>query len=139
MKALTKNLMYFSIFFFFGLIVFRFAMSHFAENSYLSLIWITAAIFFFYNFFIGWHFGKRDYESFPLYDVGFRFHFVTYLLFHSVSISWFWLGFNSQFEKIGVVYNTAFIWGFFLLMHFVFYLYAQKQSIKGINKEDIFE
>jgi hypothetical protein len=139
MKALTRNLMYFAVLFFIGAIVFRYSLSESIENRTYNLIWIIAVIYFFFNFFIGWIFGKRDYETLPLYDIGFRFHFATYLLFNSVSVLWFYLEFHSQFEQIEVVYTIAITWGIFLLMHFVFYLYAQRQTFKGINKKDIFE
>ena len=139
MKALTKNLMYFAVLFFMGAIVFRYSLSDFIENRLLNLIWIIAIIYFFFNFFIGWFFGKKDYESIPLNDIGFRFHFVTYFLFNMVSVLWFLFGFNSHFENIRIVYITALFWGIGLLIHFIFYLIERKNSINGLNKEEIFE
>jgi hypothetical protein len=139
MKVLTKNLMYFAIFFFIGAIVFRYSLSQFLENQSINMVWIIAIIYFFFNFFIGFYFGKRDYKSLPLYDIGFRFHLVTYLLYNIVSVSWFLLGFNSHFEKIRVVYVIAFIWGIGLLIHLIFYLFVRKNSINGLNKREIFE
>lgn len=139
MKAITKNLMYFAVLFFIMAIIFRYSLSDFIENRSFNLIWIIAVIYFFLNFFIGWFFGKRDYESIPLNDIGFRFHFVTYLLFNLVSVLWFSFGFNSQYESIRVVYNTALFWGIGLLIHFIFYLLERKNSINGLNKEEIFE
>lgn len=139
MKALTKNLMNFGIFFFIGAIVFRYSLSHFLDSHSYGLVWITAVIYFFFNFIIGWFFGKRDYESLPLYDIGFRFHFVTYLLFNVVSLAWFSLGFHSHFENIRIVYLTALFWGIGLLIHFILYLIARKNSINGLNREEIFE
>lgn len=139
MKALTKNLMYFAFFFFIGAIVFRYGLSEFLEDRSFQLVWAIAVIYFFYNFFIGWFFGKRDYETIPLNDIGFRFHFVTYFLFISVSFLWFSFGLHSQYESINHVYNTALFWGIGVLVHFIFYLIARKNSINGLNKEDIFE
>lgn len=139
MKSLTKNLIYFAILFLFGTIIFRFGLSSFLEDRAYTLVWVVAAIYFIYNFIIGWIFGKRDYESLPLFDVGFRFHLVSYVLFNGISLAWFLLELHAQTEKIGAVYITAIIWGFFLGLHFVFYLYAQKQAIKGINKDEIFD
>lgn len=139
MKALTKNLMYFATLFLLGAVIFRFSLSFFLESRSYTLVWLISAIYFIYNFMIGWIFGKRDYESLPLFDVGFRFHLVSYVLFNGISLAWFQLEFNSQSETTAAVYTTALIWGFFLLVHFIFYLYAQKQSIKGINKEEIFD
>ncbi len=103
------------------------------------MVWVIAAIYFVFNFLTGFILGKRDYESLPLYDVGFRFHFATFLIFNVVSLSWFYLGLNAHVEKIELVYITAIIWSVFLAMHFFFYLYARKHSISGIRKEDIFD
>lgn len=139
MKVLSKNLKYFAIFFFIGAIVFRYSLSHFLENHSYNLIWIIAVIYFFFNFIIGWFFGKRDYESLPLYDIGFRFHFVTYLLFNIVSAAWFLFDFHSHSENIRIVYFIALFWGIGLLIHFIFYLIVRKNSLNGLNKEEIFE
>lgn len=139
MKTLTKNLLYFAFLFFIGAIVFRYSLSHFLENHSYNLVWIIAVFYFFFNFMIGWFFGKRDYESLPLFDLGFRFHFVTYLIFNIVSILWFSFGFHSQFENIRIVYIIAFFWGLGLFVHLIFYLIARKNSLNGLNKEEIFE
>lgn len=139
MKTITKNLIYFAIFFFIGAIVFRYCLSVNLETRSFSLVWVIAVGYFSFNFLIGWFFGKRDYESLPLYDVGFRFHFVTYLLFNIVAVLWFSLGFHSQLESIRIVYIIAIFWGIGLLIHFIFYLIARKKTIKGLNKAEIFE
>ena len=139
MKALTKNLLYFMFFFTIGAIVFRYGLSSFLENRTYSLVWIIAVIYFFFNFFIGWYFGKRDYETLPLYDIGFRFHFATYLLFNTVSVLWFLFDFHSHFESIRVVYVTALFWGIFIIAHFVIYLINRRNAILGIEKSEIFE
>lgn len=131
--------MYFMVFFSIGAIVFRSSLSYFLENRTYSLVWIIAIIYFFFNAFLGWFFGKRDYETLPLYDIGFRFHFATYLLFNTVSILWFLFGFNSHFESVKVVYLTAIIWGFFIIVHFVFFLITRRNAVLGIEKSEIFE
>lgn len=131
--------MYFAIFFTLGAVVFRYSLSHLIENRLFNLIWIIAVTYFFFNFFIGWFFGKRDHESIPLNDIGFRFHFMTYFLFNVVTVLWFLFGFNSHSESIRIVYITALFWGIGLLIHFIFYLIERKNSINGLNKDDIFE
>lgn len=139
MKFVTKNLIYYAVLFLIGATVFRYSLSYFLGNHAYNLVWMTAIIYFFSNFIVGWFFGKRDYESLPLYDIGFRFHFVTYLLFNSVSIAWFLFGFQSQYESIRPVYLTALFWGIGLLIHFILYLFVRKNAINGLNKEEIFE
>lgn len=139
MKSLTKNLIFFAALFLFGAIFFRLGLSHFLENRNYSIVWLIAIFYFIYNFVMGWLFGKRDHESLPLFDIGFRFHFVSYLLFNMVSLLWFLLELNSQYENIGVVCTTAIVWGFFVGGHYILYLIAQKHAINGINKEEIFD
>lgn len=139
MKLLTKNLTYFALFFVIGTLIFRYSLSFFLEDRAFTLVWISAAIYFIYNFIIGWIFGKRDYVLLPLFDIGFRFHLVSYVFFNGISLAWFLLKLNAPIEKIEAVYITASIWGIFLAFHFVFYLYAKRQAIKGINKDEIFD
>jgi hypothetical protein len=139
MKTLTKNLVYYAIAFTIGTIAFRFGLSHLLEKNSYSFVIIIAVIYFIYNFTIGWFFGKRDYEILPLYDIGLRFHLVTYLLFTIVSFSWFLLDFNAHNEKINSVYITILIWSFTLLVHLVLYLIVRKNAIGGLDKEEIFE
>ncbi len=139
MKLVTKNLMFFAFFFFIGAVVFRYGLSYFLENLRYNQVWIITVLYFVFNFAIGWFFGKRDRELLPLYDIGFRFHFVTYLIFNSVSLFWFLCGFHSQSENIRAIFTMIIFWGIGLLIHYIFYLLARKKTINGINKEEIFE
>lgn len=139
MKIFTKNLIFFSIAFMAGAVVFRHGLSYAIGNRLHGLLWAIAGAYFLYNLLTGWFFGKRDYESLPLFDLGFRFHFAAYLIFNLVSWGWFKFGLESQFEHIGIVYTTALFWGIGLVIHFIFFLVLRKESIKGIHKEDIFE
>jgi hypothetical protein len=61
------------------------------------------------------------------------------LIFNAVSLLWFVIGFHSHVESIRTIYLTALFWGIGLLIHFIFYLIAQKNSINGLSREDIFE
>ncbi len=139
MKAITKNLVYFALIFLVGAVIFRYVLSMFLENQRFNIIWIIAVVYFLYNFAAGWHYGKRDHDHLPLYDIGFRFHLATYVIFNLVAISWFFMGFNSKYESVGSVYLTAVFWGLGLILHFIIYLYTRKYSISGINRDEIFE
>ncbi len=108
-------------------------------KPFIFLPWIFGLGYFFFNFFIAWIFGKKDYEYLPLNDIGFRFHIITYFLFNIVSILWFLFGFHSKYESLKNVYYIALFWGVGLLIHFKFYLVEKNNSIKGLRKEDIFE
>lgn len=139
MKTITSNLLKFAIFFAIGSILFHVGLSWSITNHAVSGMWIFAIAYFIFNFSIGWFFGKRDYESFPLNDVGFRFHLVTYIVFNIIGELWFFVGLQSQVEDVKYAHQLAIVWGIVLLLHFIFYLNNRKNTIKGLNKSDIFE
>jgi hypothetical protein len=139
MKSITSNLIKFAILFALGSILFRFGLTWAITNHVVFGLWVFAVVYFLFNFSIGWFFGKKDYETFPLNDVGFRFHFVTYMVFNVIWEVWFFLGLQSPVEKVKIAHQIALFWGILLLLHFVFYLFARKNTIKGLNKSEIFE
>lgn len=139
MKFITKNLLLFTAFFLFGTIAFRYSLSYSLSEGFYNAVWAAAVVYFFFNFAIGWIFGKRDHEYLPLYDVGFRFHFAAYLVFMAVSLLWFYFDFNSVHENIRTLYFLAIFWGIGLLINFILYRLAARRSIKGLNKNEIFE
>jgi hypothetical protein len=139
MKFLTKNLLRFALVFLAGAILFRYSLSYFLENHWYDRLWIISFVYFFFNLAIGWYFGRKDREWLPIFDIGFRFHFVTYLIFNAVCILWFRFGLQTSQETIGVYYYMAMYWGLGLAAHFLFYLNARRHSIKGISKSNLFE
>ncbi len=139
MKLITSNLLKFALFFALGSILFRYGLSWSIANHATFEMWIFAILYFFFNAGIGWFFGKKDYESFPLNDIGFRFHLVTYMVFNIIWELWFLLGLQSQVENIKIAHQIAFFWGICVLLHFIFYLFNRKNTIKGIDKSEIFE
>ena len=52
---------------------------------------------------------------------------------------WFLFGLQSRVENIKITHQIAFFWGIFLLFHFIIYLFNHKNTIKGIDKSEIFE
>lgn len=139
MKSVTSNLLKFAIIFALGSILFRFGLSWAITNHKVFEIWIFASLYFILNFSIGWFFGKKYYESFPLYDIGFRFHLATYVIFNIIAELWFLFGLQSRFENVKIVHQIAIFWGIFLLLHFIIYLFPGKNAIKGLDKSEIFE
>lgn len=139
MKMITKNLLLFSFFMGLGAVIFRYLMSAFLSESAFESVWVLAAVYFFYNFLIGWYYGKKDYESLPLYDVGFRFHTATFFIFNFVSFLWFFSGAHSVNESVDQLYYMALFWGIGLAVHFILYMLARKKTIKGLNKEELFD
>ena len=139
MKTITPFLLKFALTALILTIIFRYFLSYGIENKSSIIITFSAIIYGVSMFISGWIFGKKDGEYLPIYDVGFRFHLTTYLIHNIISELWFIFGFNSHYEKIGTIHSTAIIWGIFLIIHFIFFLWARKNSINNLNKEDLFE
>lgn len=139
MKTITPFLLKFALTALILTIIFRYFLSYGIENKSSIIITFSAIIYGVSMFISGWIFGKKDGEYLPIFDVGFRFHLTTYLIHNIISELWFIFGFNSHYEKIGTIHSTAIIWGIFLIIHFIFFLWARKNSINNLNKEDLFE
>jgi hypothetical protein len=120
-------------------IAFRYALSSQLEASQFTLVWVLAAAYAILIYAVAWIFGKKDYESLPLYDVGFRFHLTTYVLCNLIAEIWFYFGLQSKHENIRIIHITAIAWGVGLLIHFLIFLFTRKDAIKGIEKSEIFE
>jgi hypothetical protein len=120
-------------------IVFRFGLSRLLDMQYFTLVWVVASVYAIAAFLTGWYFGRKDHESLPIYDIGFRFHLTTYIICNVYGEVWYLLGFQSRYEDILVVHLTALYWGVFLLLHFIVFIATRKNAIKGISKTEIFE
>lgn len=139
MKTITSPLLRFALTATLLTIVFRYFLSYGIENQSGIIITISAITYGLFMFVSGWYFGRKDVEYLPIYDVGFRFHLTTYLIHNGISLLWIGLGFGSKYENLNLSIMVAIYWGIFLLIHFVFFLWARKNSINNLDKEDIFE
>lgn len=139
MKTITPYLLRFAFVAIILTIIFRYFLSYGIENQSTIIIILSGMIYGISMFISGWIIGKKDGEYLPIFDVGFRFHFTTFLVFSVVSELWFILGFNSRYEKIETVHITILIWSILLLIHFIAYLWARKNSINNLDKNDLFE
>jgi hypothetical protein len=136
---ITKNLVYFALSALVSGIFFRIGLSYSIENKLFVLIFVVAILYSVAMFAAGWIFGKRDHIQLPIYDIGFRFHLTTYLIFFLIGYAWFLSGCNSSYENILFIHWTVICWGIFLLIHFFFYLRSHKKTINGLDKENLFE
>ncbi len=139
MKTITPYLLGFALIATVLTIVFRYFLSYGIENQSGIIINISAATYGLLMFASGWHFGRKDGEYLPIYDVGFRFHLSTYLIHNGLSLLWIGLGFGSKYENLNASIMVAIYWGVFLILHFMFFLRAKKNSIDNLDKEDLFE
>ena len=115
-------------------IVFRLALTYGVKNELNLFIILLSVLYSICMFAAGWYYGKKDANYLPIYDVGFRFHFTTYLVFVSIGELALCFGLNAA-----GIHITAIIWGIFLVIHFLFFLWARKKSIQGLSKEELFE
>lgn len=139
MKALNYNLMKFTVLLILLTLAFRFLLSMMLQNQTFGGAGILAFGYGVLVFIIGWVFGRRDRLHLPLYDIGFRFHLVTYLVCNLIAEIWYLLGMQSDFESIRSVHLTVIIWGIVLLIHFLIYIVTRAKVIKGIKKSELFE
>ena len=139
MKSITINQLKFAVSLLLLTILFRFALSASLNDMQFTWVWVIAGLYALSVFITAWIIGKMDYETLPLYDIGFKFHLITYLTCNLIAELWFLFGFQSRFENIKTVHYTALFWGIGLILHFIIFLYTRKDSIKGIEKSEIFE
>lgn len=120
-------------------LAFRFGLSNMLTQSEFVLVWIVAAFYAVLMGVTGYFTGKKDHESLPFANIGFKFHLITYVVFIALSEIWFLLGYNSLYESIKTVHLTAIFWGMGVLIHFILFLLTSRDTIKGIDKSEIFE
>lgn len=139
MKIITNYLVKFALTATLLTLLFRFFLSSGIENHSTIGITLTAVIYALSMFAAGWYFGRKDGEHLPIFDVGFRFHLTTYLVHNGITLLWIGLGFGAKNENLNLSIMIAVYWGIFLFLHFIFYLWARKNSIDNLDKEDLFE
>ena len=139
MKTITSFLLKFCLAATLLTVVFRYCLSYGIENNSTMIMALSAAFYALTMFISGWYFGKKDGEYLPVFDIGFRFHLSTYLIHNIISGLWFAFRLNSRYEGIGTVRSTAIIWGIVLIIHSIFFLWARRNSINSLNKEDLFD
>lgn len=139
MKTITPYLLRFALIVTPLTIVFRYFLSYGIENQSRIIITVSAVTYGLLMFVLGWYFGRKDGEYLPIFDVGFRFHLTTYLIHNGISLLWIGLGLGSRYENLNLSMMVTIYWGIFLLLHFIFYIWARKNSIDSLNKEDLFE
>ena len=137
MKALTIRLGQFAISALFLTVLFRYALNLcIGVNSLFG----TASCSIVYGglmYLLGWYFGKKDAVENEVHDIGFRYHFVTYILCIGIGYGAYYWGWNT--ETLRAMAITVISWGIGLAIHFVFFLLEQRKTIKGYAKDEIFQ
>lgn len=139
MKTFTPPLTRFALVAVLSTAGFRILLSGLLNNASFKYIIPLALLYAIVLFATGWHFGKKDGDYLPIHDVGFRFHLITFIQYQIITYACFFLGKPSRLEHVGQLNPVLVIWGFFLCLHFYYYLKAKKNTIKQIRRDDIFE
>lgn len=98
---------------------------------------VCSIVYFGLMFLAGWYFGDKDEAENQIHDIGFRFHFITYVFCVAMGYASYYIGWNT--EPLRSLNIGAAAWGIGLAVHFVFFLYAQKNAIRGYAKGEIFQ
>ncbi|MGB1318780.1 MAG: hypothetical protein ACPG5W_11255, partial [Flavobacteriales bacterium] len=120
-------------------ILFRYLLSWSLSNSYFTGVWIVAALYFVSVYVLVWRFSIQDKKHLPVFDLGFRFHLVTYLIWVLVSYAWFLFGDVSEHEHILQLHISSIIWGVLIAIHFSVFWINRKKGLKGLDRTEIFE
>ena len=140
MKIISKNLIFFATLVFILTLLFRFGLSSLLTAEKYTLVMTISVFYGILMFFSGWLTGRREGKENFFFDAGFRWNLTTFLVFHLVSLPWFWLGLNSDKENIqSGLYIAMMIWGGFLILHLILFLILRRKTIKGVHKSDIFK
>ncbi len=139
MKIITKNLIYFTLSMSIATLLFRYLLSTFLQNEMFTGVWILSIIYGASAFFLGSFFGKKDTQSLPIFDIGFRFHLATYIVCNGIGELWHVFQLHSQYEHIRTVHITVLIWSIFLFIHFYYFMRSRKKVYKGLRKTDLFD
>ena len=137
MRVFTQRLGQFAISALIFTIAFRYALDLAVGKESLAAALVCSIVYFGLMFFSGWYYGSKDAVENEIHDIGFRFHFITYVLCIALGYASYFIGWNT--EPLRSLNIGAMSWGIGLTLHFVFFLFAQKNAIRGYAKEEIFQ
>jgi hypothetical protein len=119
-------------------ILFRFSLSYVLENEFWPLVILPPVIFFLLMYFTGRYFGLKQWNDLPV-NKSFTFHVSTFVVFFLVSYGFYFLGLLSQHEPIIGINYTLFFWGIGLLISFFHARNMMKNTIKGLDRDQLFD
>jgi hypothetical protein len=138
MKIFTKQIFLFALLMAVYTLIFRIVLSYCIGHHSWIILGSSALIYFCAIFFTAFFLGKADAQENPFFDLGLRFHVISYLIWGGVSFGWFYLGYPHKYEHVEDILHPLLYWGFLLILHTVIFLYTRKDTIRGIRKDEIF-
>lgn len=137
MRVFTQRLGQFAVSALICTVTFRYALNLAVGKESLAAALGCSVIYFGLMYLAGWYFGSKDAVENEIHDIGFRYHFITYLLCIALGYASYYIGWNT--ETIKSMNIGAITWGIGLAIHFVFFLFVQKNAIRGYSTEEIFQ
>ena len=138
MKIFTKHLLIYAGLMALYTLAFRIGLSYCIGHSAWVLLGAAAIVYGIVIFFTAWLLGKAENMRNSFFDLGFRMHLTTYLVFTAVSLGWFYLGNPHPRERIQDILQVLIIWGVIVVIHIIVFLITRKNTIRGIRKDEIF-
>ena len=134
----TNNLLGFIAFISLWNVLFRVALSNILDNEYWNLVILPPVVFFFAIYFTGRYFGLKQWRELPIND-SFYYHLSNFSVFFVVSYGFYFGGLLSEYEPRSILDYTLLFWGLVLTVHYIKFRQCAKYSIKGINRDQIFD
>lgn len=119
-------------------VLFRFTLSSLLENENWDYVFLPPIIFFFAMYFSGRYFGLKQWRRLPI-DQSFKYHLSTFSVFFVVSYGFYFGNLLSEHESRAILDYTFLFWGLGLIVHYIKFRQCSKTSIKGINRDQIFD
>jgi hypothetical protein len=119
-------------------VLFRFTLSSLLENENWNYVFLPPIIFFFAMYFSGRYFGLKQWRRLPI-DQSFKYHLSTFSVFFVVSYGFYFGNLLSEHEPRAILDYTFLFWGLGLIIHYIKFRKCSKTSIKGINRDQIFD
>ena len=119
-------------------VLFRFTLSSLLENENWNYVFLPPVIFFFAMYFSGRYFGIKQWRDLPI-DQSFKYHLSTFSVFFIVSYGFYFGNLLSKHEPRTILDYTLLFWGLGLIVHYIKFRQCSKTSIKGINRDQIFD
>lgn len=119
-------------------ILFRFSLSYVLENEFWIGAILAPVIFFLTMHQTGRFFGLKQWNDLPV-NMSFTYHLSNFVVFFLVSYGFYFLGLLSKYESISSLNYTLVFWGIGLFVHFLYYRKEMKNSIKGLDRNQLFD
>jgi len=132
---MTINLKYFSgLAIFFSATFFHYLTTALKAHTFGN-IWWFALLFGVLLFAAGFLLGRRDLVRMSRSDLGFQYHLMTFIIVNLIGITWFFVSMGINKATLLNALCQCVPWGIGLLIHY----YYSSKTIKGMNKEELFD